>query len=152
MGGVTIAFVLPMGVYGYGVIYPSHNCQGYEQQTRLWTNQGDASLASATQETQAAQAHRIEIRRGEIFLDNHRFPFYKELNQDNHFATKTSSGFHGSYTSHAVENMVYAFDFNTATQALKIYTQSSGLRFIDGEVGQMRVSAVFSGQCENPWL
>jgi hypothetical protein len=48
--------------------------------------------------------------------------------------------------------MVYAFDFNTATQALKIYTQSSGIRFIDGEVGQMRVSAVFSGQCENPWL
>jgi hypothetical protein len=48
--------------------------------------------------------------------------------------------------------MVYAFDFNTATQTLKIYTQSSGLRFIDGEVGQMRVSAVFSGQCENPWL
>ena len=152
LGGVTIAFVLPMGVYGYGVIYPSHNCQGYEQQTRLWTNQGDTSLASATQETQAAQAHRIEIRRGEIFLDNHRFPIYKELNQDNHFATQTSSGFHGSYTSHAVENMVYAFDFNTATQTLKIYTQSSGLRFIDGEVGQMRVSAVFSGQCENPWL
>ena len=152
LGGVTIAFVLPMGVYGYGVIYPSHNCQGYEQQTRLWTNQGDTSLASATQETQAAQAHRIEIRRGEIFLDNHRFPIYKELNQDNHFATQTSSGFHGSYTSHAVENMVYAFDFNTATQTLKIYTQSSGLRFIDGEVGQMRVSAVFSGQCESPWL
>lgn len=152
LGGATIAFVLPMGVYGYGVIYPSHNCQGHEQQTRLWTTQGDVSLASATQETQAAQAHRIEIRRGEIFLDNHRFPFYKELNQDNHFATQTSSGFHGSYTSHAVENMVYAFDFNTATQALKIYTQSSGMRFIDGEVGQMRVSAVFSGQCENPWL
>jgi hypothetical protein len=152
LGGATIAFVLPMGVYGYGVIYPSHNCQGYEQQTRLWTTQGDASLASATQETQVAQAHRIEIRRGEIFLDNHRFPFYKELNQDNHFATQTSSGFHGSFTSHAVENRVYAFDFNTATQALKIYTQSSGMRFIDGEVGQMRVSAVFSGQCENPWL
>ena len=152
LSGATIAFVLPMGVYGYGVIYPSHNCQGQEQQTRLWTTQGDASLASATQETQEAQAHRIEIRRGEIFLDNHRFPFYKELNQDNHFATQTSSGFHGSYTSHAVENMVYAFDFNTATQALKIYTQSSGMRFIDGEVGQMRVSAVFSGQCENPWL
>jgi hypothetical protein len=152
LGGATIAFVLPMGVYGYSAIYPSHSCQGHEQQTRLWTPQGDASLASATQETQLAQAHRIEIRRGEIFLDNHRFPLYKELNQDNHFASQTSSGFHGSYTSHAVENMFYAFDFNTATQALKIYTQSSGLRFIDGEVGQMRASAVFSGQCENPWL
>lgn len=152
LGGAIFAFVLPMGVYGYGAIYPSLNCQGHEQQTRLWTAQGDASLASATQETQLAKAHRIEIRRGEIFLDNHRFPLYKELNQDNHFASQTSSGFHGSYTSHAVENMFYAFDFNTATQALKIYTQSSGLRFIDGEVGQMRVSAVFSGQCENPWL
>ena len=152
--GMAAAFVIamPMGVYGYGVIYPSHNCHGLEQQTRLWSTQGDSSLASATQETQLTQAHRIEIRRGEIFLDNHRFPFYKELNQDNHFAAQTASGFHGSYTSHSVENMVYAFDFNTATQALKIYTQSSGLRFIDGEVGQMRVSAVFSGQCENPWL
>ena len=152
LGGATVAFVLPLGVYGYGAIYPSLNCQGQEQQTNLWTPQEDANSTSATQENRVAQTHRIEIRRGEIYLDNHRFPLYKELNRDNHFAAKTSSGFQGSYTSQAVENMAYAFDFNTATQSLKIYTHSLGLRFIDGEMGQMKLSAVFTGQCEKPWL
>lgn len=107
---------------------------------------------SATQENLAGQTRRIEIRRGEIYLDNHRFPLYKELNRDNHFAAVTSSGFQGSYISQAVENMAYAFDFNTATQELKIYTHSSGLRFIDGEVGQMKLSAVFTGQCKKRWF
>ena len=152
LGGSTVALVLPLAVYGYGALYPTLSCQGQEQQTRLWTSQGDASSTSATQENRVAQTHRIEIRRGEIYLDNHRFPLYKELNRDNHFAAKTPSGFQGSYTSQAVENMAYAFDFNTATQALKIYTHSSGLRFIDGEMGQMKLSAVFSGQCEKPWF
>ena len=96
--------------------------------------------------------HKLEIRRGEVYLDNHRFPLYKELNRDNHFAAQTPLGFHGSYTTHAVENMSYAFEFNTAKQSLNIYTQSSGIRFIDGEVGQMKVSAVFTGQCEKPWF
>ena len=152
LGGATLAFVLPLGVYGYGALYPTLSCQGQEQQTRLWTAQGDASLTSSTQEDRVAQTHRIEIRRGEIYLDNHRFPLYKELNRDNHFAAQTPSGFHGSYSTHSVETMAYAFDFSSATQSLKIYTHSSGLRFIDGEVGQMKLSAVFTGQCEKPWL
>jgi hypothetical protein len=152
LGGTTVALVLPLGVYAYGALYPTLSCQGLEQQTRLWTPQGDANSTSATQETRVAQTHRIEIRRGDIYLDNHRFPLYKELNRDNHFAAKTPAGFQGSYTSQAVENMAYAFDFNTATKALKIYTHSSGLRFIDGEMGQMKLSAVFSGQCEKPWF
>jgi hypothetical protein len=152
LGGTTVVLVLPLGVYAYGALYPTLSCQGQEQQTRLWTTQGDASSTTATQENRAAQTHRIEIRRGEIYLDNHRFPLYKELNRDNHFAAKTPAGFQGSYTSQAVENMAYAFDFNTATKALKIYTHSSGLRFIDGEMGQMKLSAVFSGQCEKPWF
>jgi uncharacterized tellurite resistance protein B-like protein len=152
LGGTAVALVLPLGVYAYGALYPTLSCQGQEQQTRLWTTQGDTSSSSSTQENRVAQTHRIEIRRGEIYLDNHRFPLYKELNRDNHFAAKTPEGFQGSYTSQAVENMAYAFDFNTATQALKIYTHSSGLRFIDGEMGQMKLSAVFSGQCEKPWF
>lgn len=152
LGGTAVALVLPLGVYAYGALYPTLSCQGQEQQTRLWTTQGVESSTSSTQETRVAQTHRIEIRRGEIYLDNHRFPLYKELNRDNHFAAKTPAGFQGSYTSQAVENMAYAFDFNTATQALKIYTHSSGLRFIDGEMGQMKLSAVFSGQCEKPWF
>jgi len=152
LGGATLVCVLPLGVYGYGALYPTLSCQGQEQQTRLWTAQGDASLTSSTQEDRVAQTHRIEIRRGEIYLDNHRFPLYKELNRDNHFAAQTPSGFHGSYSTHSVETMAYAFDFSSATQSLKIYTHSSGLRFIDGEVGQMKLSAVFTGQCEKPWL
>lgn len=144
--------LLPLGVYAYGALYPSLSCQGQAQQSRFWTTEADATSTAMVQENRVAETHRIEIRRGEVYLDNQRFPLYKELNRDNHFAAQTPVGFHGAYTTHAVDNMSFAFDFNTATQALKIYTQSSGIRFIDGEVGQMKVTAVFAGQCEKPWF
>ena len=152
LGLCTACVVLPIGVYGYGALYPTLSCQGQAQQSRLWTAEADGTSYVVAQENQVPETHRIEIRRGEVYLDNHRFPLYKELNRDNHFAAQTPIGFHGSYTTHAVENMSYAFEFNTASQALNIYTQSSGIRFIDGEVGQMKVSAVFTGQCEKPWF
>ena len=152
VGLATACVVLPMGVYGYGALYPTLSCQGQAQQSRLWTAEADGTSSVVAQENQVAETHRIEIRRGEVYLDNHRFPLYKELNRDNHFAAQTPLGFHGSYTTHAVENMSYAFEFNTANQSLNIYTQSSGIRFIEGEVGQMKVSAVFTGQCEKPWF
>ena len=144
--------ILPMGVYGYGQVYPSLICQGQVLESRFWTTEGDANSTSLTQENRLAESHRIEIRRGEVYLDNHRFPLYKELNKDNHFAAQTPVGFHGSYTTHAVENMSYAFEFNTRSQSLQVFTQSSGVRFIDGDVGQTKVIAVFTGQCEKPWL
>ena len=148
----AVVIAMPMGVYGYGAIYPSLNCQGQTQQSRFWTTPGEAGSTSVMQENKMTEMHKLEIRRGEVYLDNHRFPLYKELNRDNHFAAQTPVGFHGSYTSHAVESMSYAFEFNAQTQALQVFSQSSGMRFIDGEVGQMRVVAVFAGQCSKPWF
>jgi uncharacterized tellurite resistance protein B-like protein len=148
----AVVIAMPMGVYGYGAIYPSLNCQGQTQQSRFWTTPGEAGSTSVMQENKMTEMHKLEIRRGEVYLDNHRFPLYKELNRDNHFAAQTPVGFHGSYTSHAVESMSYAFEFNAQTQALRVFSQSSGMRFIDGEVGQMRVVAVFAGQCSKPWF
>ena len=141
-----------MGVYAYGQVYPTLICQGQVLQSRSWTIQEIGRTTTNTQENRVSELHRIEIRRGEVYLDNHRFPLYKELNKDNHFAAHTPVGFHGSYTTHAVENMSYAFEFNTRNQSLEVFTQSSGVRFIDGDVGQMHVVAVFTGQCEKPWL
>jgi hypothetical protein len=148
----VVVIAMPMGVYGYGAIYPSLHCQGQTQQSRFWTTPGESGSTSVMQENKMAEMHKLEIRRGEVYLDNHRFPLYKELNRDNHFAAQTPVGFHGSYTSHAVESMSYAFEFNAQTQALRVFSQSSGMRFIDGEVGQMRVVAVFAGQCSKPWF
>jgi hypothetical protein len=148
----AVVIAMPMGVYGYGAIYPSLSCQGQTQQSRFWTTPGEAGSTSVMQENKMTEMHKLEIRRGEVYLDNHRFPLYKELNRDNHFAAQTPVGFHGSYTSHAVESMSYAFEFNAQTQALRVFSQSSGMRFIDGEVGQMRVVAVFAGQCSKPWF
>jgi hypothetical protein len=148
----AVVIAMPMGVYGYGAIYPSLNCQGQTQQSRFWTTPGESGSTSVMQENKMTEMHKLEIRRGEVYLDNHRFPLYKELNRDNHFAAQTPVGFHGSYTSHAVESMSYAFEFNAQTQALRVFSQSSGMRFIEGEVGQMRVVAVFAGQCSKPWF
>ena len=148
----AVVIAMPMGVYGYGAIYPSLNCQGQTQQSRFWTTPGEAGSTSVMQENKMTEMHKLEIRRGEVYLDNHRFPLYKELNRDNHFAAQTPVGFHGSYTSHTVESMTYAFEFNAQTQALRVFSQSSGMRFIDGEVGQMKVVAVFAGQCSKPWF
>jgi len=149
---LVLAINLPLVVFAYGWIYPTMVCQGQSQQWQTFSPDSDLSASKVMEDQQIFERHLLQLRRGEININNQRFPLYKELNPHNHFAQQTKDGFKGSYSNHVVDSMNYAFQFNKATGELNINTNAVGVRFFDGESGRVEVFSNFKGQCENRWF
>jgi len=58
----AVVIAMPMGVYGYGAIYPSLSCQGQTQQSRFWTAPEESGSTSVMQENKTTEMHKLEIR------------------------------------------------------------------------------------------
>lgn len=149
---MVVGVSVPLVGYAYGLIYPTMVCQGPSHQWQKWTPDGDGETSRVINDQTTIERHLIQIRRGEISVTNQRFPLYKELNQSNHFAQQTDKGFKGSYSTHTVDQMKYAFDFSRPLSQLRIETQSAGIRYIEGQSGHIEVFSVFKGTCENRWF
>ena len=146
---LVLCISIPLGGLAYGFIYPTLSCQGTVHRVQHWHPEGSDSQILLDETNPERQL--MQIRRGEINLNNQRFPLYKELNPNNHIAMQTTNGFKGVYSTYAVDQMNYAFDFHRQRGELKISTRSSGVRFIDGQSGKIDVVSDFIGQCENRW-
>ena len=149
---LVVAISFPLVVFAYGLIYPTMVCQGESHQWQTFSPDGELSVPKVVEDQQIVERHLLQIRRGELNINNQRFPTYKELNPTNHFAEQTSDGFQGTYSNHVVDQMKYVFDFKKSTRELNITTKSEGVRFFDGESGRIEVFSNFKGQCENRWF
>jgi uncharacterized tellurite resistance protein B-like protein len=149
---LVFAISLPLVMLAYGWIYPTMVCQGQSHQWQTFSPDSDVSAAKVMEDQQIFERHLLQIRRGEININNQRFPLYKELNPHNHFAQQTKDGFKGTYSNHVVDSMNYAFQFNKVTGELNVNTSSEGVRYFDGESGRVEVFSNFKGQCENRWF
>ena len=146
---LVLCISMPMVILAYGLIFPTLNCQGTVHRVQHWHPEGAASQTLLDETNPERQL--MQIRRGEINLNNQRFPLYKELNPNNHIAMQTNTGFRGVYSTYAADQMNYAFDFDREKGELKITTRSSGVRFIDGQSGKIDVLSDFIGRCDNRW-
>jgi hypothetical protein len=146
---LVLCISIPLVGLAYGFIYPTLSCQGTVHRVQHWHPEGSDSQILLDETNPERQL--MQIRRGEINLNNQRFPLYKELNPNNHIAMQTTHGFKGVYSTHAVDQMNYAFDFHRQGGELKISTRSSGVRFIEGQSGKIDVVSDFIGHCENRW-
>ena len=151
---LVLVFVisLPLVVLAYGWIYPTMVCQGQSHQWQTFSPDNDVSGPKIMEDQQIFERHLLQIRRGEVNINNQRFPLYKELNPHNHFAQQTKDGFKGTYSNHVVDSMRFAFMFNKTTGELTINANSEGVRYFDGESGRVEVFSNFKGQCENRWV
>lgn len=149
---LVFAISLPMVVMAYGFIYPTMVCQGHAHQMQTFTPDDETSSPKVIEDQRIFERHLVQIRRGEILINNQRFPFYKELNPNNHFATQNKEGFEGNYSSHVVDRVNHEFDYNKAKRELALHTQTEGVRFIDGQSGRVEVVSKFQGQCESHWF
>ena len=149
---LVFAISLPLVMLAYGWIYPTMVCQGQSHQWQTFSPDSDASASKVMEDQQIFERHLLQIRRGEININNQRFPLYKELNPHNHFAQQTKDGFKGTYSNYVVDSMNYAFQFNKVTGELNVNTSSEGVRYFEGESGRVEVFSNFKGQCENRWF
>ena len=146
---LVLCISIPLVGLAYGFIYPTLSCQGTVHRVQHWHPEGSDSQILLDETNPERQL--MQIRRGEINLNNQRFPLYKELNPNNHIAMQTTNGFKGVYSTHSVDQMNYAFEFHRQRGELKISTKSTGVRFIDGQSGKIDVVSDFIGRCENRW-
>jgi uncharacterized tellurite resistance protein B-like protein len=149
---LLLAVSCPLVVFAYGWIYPTMVCQGQAQQVQSWSPDGELSEPRVIEDDRQPERHLLQIRRGEVNINNQRFPLFKELNPSNHFAQNTPEGFNGSYTNHVVDRMDYAFSYNKRNGELSIVSKSDGVRYFDGQSGRVEITSNFKGQCENRWF
>ena len=149
---LLLAVSCPLVVFAYGWIYPTMVCQGQAHQVQSWSPDGELSEPRVIEDDRQPERHLLQIRRGEVHINNQRFPLFKELNPSNHFAQNTPEGFNGSYTNHVVDRMDYAFSYNKRNGELSIVSKSDGVRYFDGQSGRVEITSNFKGQCENRWF
>ena len=149
---LLLAVSCPLVVFAYGWIYPTMVCQGQAHQVQSWSPDGELSEPRVIEDDRQPERHLLQIRRGEVNINNQRFPLFKELNPSNHFAQNTPEGFNGSYTNHVVDRMDYAFSYNKRNGELSIISKSDGVRYFDGQSGRVEITSNFKGQCENRWF
>ena len=149
---LVLAISVPLVVFAYGLIYPTMVCQGQSHQWQTFSPDSELSTSKIMEDQQVFERHLVQIRRGEININNQRFPLYKELNPSDHFAQQTKDGFKGSYSNHVVDRMKYKFEFNKSTGELSVDTLSNGVRYFEGQSGRVEVFSNFKGQCENRWF
>ena len=149
---LLLAVSCPLVVFAYGWIYPTMVCQGQAHQVQSWSPDGELSEPRVIEDDRQPERHLLQIRRGEVNINNQRFPLFKELNPSNHFAQNTHEGFNGSYTNHVVDRMDYAFTYNKRNGELSIASKSYGVRYFDGQSGRVEITSNFKGQCENRWF
>jgi uncharacterized tellurite resistance protein B-like protein len=149
---LLLAVSCPLVVFAYGWIYPTMVCQGQAHQVQSWSPDGELSEPRVIEDDHQPERHLLQIRRGEVNINNQRFPLFKELNPSNHFAQNTHEGFNGSYTNHVVDRMDYAFTYNKRNGELSIISKSDGVRYFDGQSGRVEITSNFKGQCENRWF
>ena len=149
---LLLAVSCPLVVFAYGWIYPTMVCQGQAHQVQSWSPDGELSEPRVIDDDRQPERHLLQIRRGEVNINNQRFPLFKELNPSNHFAQNTPEGFNGSYTNHVVDRMDYAFSYNKRNGELSIVSKSDGVRYFDGQSGRVEITSNFKGQCENRWF
>ena len=149
---LLLAVSCPLVVFAYGWIYPTMVCQGQAHQVQSWSPDEELSEPRVIDDDRQPERHLLQIRRGEVNINNQRFPLFKELNPSNHFAQNTPEGFNGSYTNHVVDRMDYAFSYNKRNGELSIVSKSDGVRYFDGQSGRVEITSNFKGQCENRWF
>ena len=149
---LLLAVSCPLVVFAYGWIYPTMVCQGQAHQVQSWSPDGELSEPRVIDNDRQPERHLLQIRRGEVNINNQRFPLFKELNPSNHFAQNTPEGFNGSYTNHVVDRMDYAFSYNKRNGELSIVSKTDGVRYFDGQSGRVEITSNFKGQCENRWF
>ena len=149
---LLLAVSCPLVVFAYGWIYPTLVCQGQAHQVQSWSPDGELSEPRVIEDDRQPERHLLQIRRGEVNINNQRFPLFKELNPSNHFAQNTPEGFNGSYTNHVVDRMDYAFSYNKRNGELSIVSKTDGVRYFDGQSGRVEITSNFKGQCENRWF
>jgi hypothetical protein len=134
-------------------IYPQRICNGEVTKKLIWTDRTTNEKVVLTDEKTPLVISFI-LKRGAIYLNDDRFPFYKELSSVDNYAKKTEIGYIGSYTQQGLIDHVsnFKFNFNELTSMLYTENTASGTHLYENRYGSDSLKIDFVGSCSRKFL
>lgn len=140
-----------LGIISYFLvqfIYPQRICVGEISKKIVWTNKYSNEKIVLKDEKSPLTISFV-IKRGAIYLNEDRFPFYKELSGENNIASKTEIGFQGEYSKYGFlgGESIFKFKFNEVSSFL--YTENDGkaMHLYENKEGTDSARLEFNGAC-----
>jgi hypothetical protein len=149
---LTLALAALVFFLGNQILYPTYVCDGELNKYIEWTKDYDNKPSKVLEDTKTKVAWSIRFKRGAMLINDDRFPFYKELNQQDNFAKKTPSGYEGGYSVNFIQKYKYQFHFNEISKQLSVTVQAEGPHIIEAGVGRDKGKFEFLGSCEQRWF
>jgi len=133
----------------YEINYPKYLCKGELHQQKEWTDdQTGKKINLLDRKTNIAIS--VIFKRGAIFLNDEKYPLYRELNYEDSYAEFTDTGFKGykkqfGFLEQKIET---EFKFNKYSNSLYTSSIAGGMMAYENNMGHDRVSMEFVGACE----
>jgi hypothetical protein len=147
----SLVILIFLGVIYYSIyqyIYPQRICVGEITKKIVWTNKISKEKIILKDEKSPLTISFV-IKRGAIYLNEDRFPFYKELSGENNIAIKTEIGYQGEYSKYGFlgGESFFKFKFNEVSSFL--YTENDGkaLHLYENKEGIDSAKLEFIGAC-----
>lgn len=147
---ITFSFLY----YSFNQVYYSQRiCSGEVTKKIVWTNSSSNEKIILTDEKTPLVISLI-FKRGAIYLNDDRFPLYKELSGVDNFAKKTESGYVGQYSQHGLlgQQSNFNFRFNELTSMVYTENSASGRHIYENKDGTDSLKIEFVGSCKRKFI
>ena len=133
-------------------LYPTMVCKGTYSELNKWTSDNNPKDIRVIDDKREEVRWSFLIRRDAIYVNEERFPLYKEFNHKNIHAEKTQFGFKGRYLINFIQHYDYGIEYNNITHQLSVSVEANAPHILDGEVGKDKLRSSFIGDCERRWF
>lgn len=147
----SLGILIFFGIISYSIyqfIYPQRICVGEITKKIVWTSKINNEKIILKDEKSPLTISFV-IKRGAIYLNEDRFPFYKELSGENNIANKTEVGYQGEYSKYGLigSESIFNFKFNEVSSFL--YTENNGkaMHLYENKEGTDSAKLEFIGAC-----
>ena len=149
-------FIIALTVIFYllnQILYPQRVCSGEVTQKLVWTDNTTNERKILIDEKKPLLISFV-FKRGAIYLNDDRFPLYKELSGVDNFAQKTESGYSGQYSQQGLlgQESNFTFRFNELTSMLFTENQAKGMHIYENKDGSDSLKIEFAGNCSRKFL
>lgn len=153
-GKATVGLILTAAAvyFGWATLYPTYVCPGEVSTYIEWRKDFGDKEPKILQNKTTKISWVLKINRSELFINDDRFPFFKELNGVDNFAKKTQMGFEGGATRDMIQKYDYKFSFNRISDQLTVTIKGEGPHITDDGVGRDKGRSDFIGRCEKKWF
>lgn len=136
----------------YHILYPTMICRGSYSKLNKWTSDYNSADVKIIEDNKVDVSWSLLIRRDALYINEDRFPLFKELNYKNIHAEKTQFGYRGKYQTNMIQQWDYSFEYNNITNQLSASVSAAGFHILDGKGGKDKLKATFVGVCERKWF